>query len=157
MEIYLWCIECASLSQKVTNCVLIFTWNIWTKLCILSNMRCAVVILIWNILTESCGGKKKEEFCGFKTHDLWAEYLGDGLKFVCSPDRIICGWLGSELQLAKIAFVIAWMTIVLSVNQQFIFADNVFEGRNPSWPWKTSTKHHKSLGLHPQESWKRSV
>ena len=31
--------------------------------------------------------------------DSWSEYLGDRVKFVFSPDVILCGWLGSRHQL----------------------------------------------------------
>ena len=32
-------------------------------------------------------------------YDLWADLLGDRLKFVLSPGIILCGWLGSKHQL----------------------------------------------------------
>ena len=34
-------------------------------------------------------------------YNLFNEKLGDKLKFVFSPDVILCGWLGSKHQLTK--------------------------------------------------------
>ena len=34
-------------------------------------------------------------------NDLWNEQLGDRLRFVRSPDVILCGWLGSKHQLTN--------------------------------------------------------
>ena len=48
-----------------------------------------------------------------KKHDLWYdnvwnEWLGDRVKFVFSPDVILCGWLGSNHELTN------WLLVLLS-------------------------------------------
>ena len=37
-----------------------------------------------------------------------------------------------------------------------VYINTVFEGKKPDWLQTSPTKHHQGLGLHPQESWKRS-
>ena len=34
--------------------------------------------------------------------DLWNEYFVDRVKFVLSPDVILCGWLGAKYQLTNL-------------------------------------------------------
>ena len=43
-------------------------------------------------------------------NDLWNEQLRDRLKFVFSPDVILCGWLGSKHQLTNISATLGFET-----------------------------------------------
>ena len=60
-------------------------------------MRFVVVNFIWNVLTESCCGKKR--FLLLFVLWLGSRIIADGLRFVFSPDIILCGWLGSKHRL----------------------------------------------------------
>ena len=51
----------------------------------------------WNL---SCSLREREKK-DLWYNDLWNEWLGSRLKFVCSPDVILCGWLGSKHQLTN--------------------------------------------------------
>ena len=56
------------------------------------------IIQIIIVLCEFVSGLILHIFENLRFDDLHVEWLRDKLKFIFSPDIIVCGWLGSKYQ-----------------------------------------------------------